>query len=212
MFFDIFWTSYIGLFFLILAINVVPFMMPPTWLVLSTVYFLFPNQFAFVPLVLLGAFASTLGRVVLSYIGTLSRRLMNTERKESLNGAGKALRSTRYGGFLLTFVFALTPLPSNSYFLTLGTMKCNYFSVFFGFCVGRLISYGLTTMAASAVLKSLTAVFVGRLQAVLFVNVLGLLSIIVFVLIDWNTLLNERRLKFIRPKFRKKLQGETPQA
>jgi hypothetical protein len=179
-------------------------MMPPTWLVLSTVYFLFPHQFSFLFLVVMGALASTLGRVVLSHVGTLSRRLMGNERKQSLNAAGEALKSRKYNGFLLTFVFALTPLPSNSYFLTLGTMNCNTFSVYFGFWSGRLISYSITTLAATTVLTSLAAVFTTQLQAVILVDLLGLLSMVVFIFIDWNVLLKEKRVKFIKPNFRKK--------
>ena len=204
MFLDVFWTTYIGLFLLIFTINIVPFMMPPTWLVLSTVYFLFPHQFILPFLVLMGALASTLGRVVLSHVGTLSRRLMRTERKESLNTAGEVLKSKKHGGFLLTFIFALTPLPSNSYFLTLGTMKCNYFSIYFGFWSGRLISYFVTTMASTVVLTSLAAVFTSQLQAVLLVDIISLLSMVVFIFIDWNVLLKEKRVKFIKPKFGRK--------
>jgi hypothetical protein len=204
MFLDIFWTTYIGLFLLIFAINIVPFMMPPTWLVLSTVYFLFPHQFSFLLLVVMGALASTLGRVVLSHVGTLSRRLMGNERKQSLNTAGEALKSRKYNGFLLTFVFALTPLHSNSYFLTLGTMNCNTFSVYFGFWSGRLISYSITTLAATTVLTSLASVFTTQLQVVILVDLLGLLSMVVFIFIDWNVLLKEKRVKFIKPNFRKK--------
>lgn len=125
-------------------------------------------------------------------------------KKKSLNTAGDALESKKYGGFLLTFIFALTPLPSNSYFLTLGTMKCNYFSVYFGFWSGRLISYAVTTMASTVVLTSLAAVFTSQLQAILLVDIISLLPMVVFIFIDWNVLLKEKRVKFIKPKFGRK--------
>lgn len=196
-------TSYIGVFLLVFAINVVPFLMPPTWMVLATLSFLFPQQFSLLPLIFVGAFASTLGRIVLSHVGTLSRRLMSDERKQSMDAAGNALKSKKYGGLILTFLFALTPLPSNAYFLTLGTMNCNYFSVYAGFWLGRLISYGVTTMAAATVLTSLTAVFTSQIQAIIFLDILGVISMIVFLFIDWNKLLHEKSIKFIKPRFRK---------
>jgi len=53
--------GYFGIFFLVFVLNVIPFFMPPTWIVLSTLYFLFPQQSHPVLLALTGAFASTLG-------------------------------------------------------------------------------------------------------------------------------------------------------
>lgn len=200
MFLDVFVTTYVGVFFLIFAMNVVPVIMPPTWIVLSTVYFLFPQNFSLIPLVIIGAFASTLGRVVLNRIGTAGRRLMCEERKRSLDSAGKVLKSRRYCGFVLTFVFALSPLPSSAYFLTMGTMRCNYFSIFLGFWLGRLISYGLTTLAASAVLTSLAAVFTSHILSVVVLDLFGIVSMIVFMFIDWEKLLHEKHLVFIKPR------------
>lgn len=193
-------TTYAGVFFLVFALNTVPVLMPPTWVVLSTLYLLFPQQLALIPLVIIGAFASTLGRAVLSRIGVAGRRLMCDERKRSLDAAGQALRSRRHGGFVLTLFYALSPLPSNAYFLTMGTMKCRYFSIFLGFWLGRLISYGLTTMAAHTVLTSLAAVFTSHILAVAALDSLGIASMIVFMFIDWEKLLREKRLVFIKPR------------
>ena len=193
-------TTYAGVFFLIFAMNIVPVLMPPTWIVLSTLYFLFPQQFSLIPLVVLGAFASTLGRVILCRIGTLSRRIMSDERKRSMETAGKALKSTKYGGFVMTFIYALSPLPSNAYFLTMGTMKCHFFSIFLGFWLGRLVSYSITTAAANTVFTSLASVFTSQILAVALLDSLALGSMIVFLFIDWEKLLHERRLAFVRPQ------------
>jgi membrane protein YqaA with SNARE-associated domain len=180
--------------------NIVPVLMPPTWIVLSTLYFLFPQQFSLIPLVVLGAFASTLGRVILCRIGTVSRRIMSDERRRSMDTAGKALKSTKYGGFVMTFLYALSPLPSNAYFLTMGTMKCHFFSIFLGFWLGRLVSYSITTAAANTVFNSLGAVFTNQIFAVALLDFLALAVMIVFLFIDWEKLFHERRLVFIRPR------------
>ena len=193
-------TTYAGVFFLIFAMNIVPVLMPPTWIVLSTLYFLFPQQFSLIPLVVLGAFASTLGRVVLCRIGTLSRCIMSDERKRSMDAAGRALKSTKYGGLVMTFIYALSPLPSNAYFLTMGTMKCHFFSIFLGFWLGRLVSYSITTAAANTVFTSLTAVFTSQILVVALLDSLALGLMIVFLFIDWEKLFHERRLVFIKPK------------
>lgn len=193
--------GYASVFFLVFVMNVIPFFMPPTWMILSTLYFLFPQQFDPILLAITGAFASTFGRVVLCRIGVVSRGLMSEERKRSMDRAGKALRSKKYSGFLLSFLFALSPLPSNVYFLTIGTMKCYYFSVFLGFWLGRLISYGVTINIAHIAFNSLAEVLASQIQAVIIVNSLGIISMIIFTFIDWEKLIQERRIVFIKPRF-----------
>jgi hypothetical protein len=193
--------GYASVFLLIFVINVIPFFMPPTWIVLSTLYFLFSQHFDPILLAFTGAFASTLGRVILCRIGVASRRLMGKERKRSMDRAGQALRSKKYGGFLLSFLFALSPLPSNFYFLTIGTMRCHYFSVFLGFWLGRLITYSVTINIAHVAFHSLAKVFASQIQAVILVNSLGIISMIIFTFIDWEKLIQERRIVLIKPKF-----------
>jgi uncharacterized membrane protein YdjX (TVP38/TMEM64 family) len=199
--------GYVGIFLLVFVLNVIPFFMPPTWIVLSTIYFLFPQQFNLILLAFTGAFASTFGRVFLSRIGMASRSLMRDERKRSMDRAGQALKSKKYGGFLLSFFFALSPLPSNVYFLTMGTMKCRYFSIFLGFWLGRLISYGVTIGVANVAFHSLAEVLASQMQAVVIVDSLGIISMIIFAFIDWEVLIQERRITFIKPKFFSKRRG-----
>jgi hypothetical protein len=126
---------------------------------------------------------------------------MREERKRGMDQAGKALRSKKYGGFLLSFLFALSPLPTNVYFLTIGTMKCRYFSVFLGFWLGRLITYSVTINIAHVAFNSLAEVLASQIQAVVIVNSLGIISIIIFAFIDWEKMIQERHIVFIKPKF-----------
>jgi hypothetical protein len=192
--------GYMGVFLLVLGLNVVPFFMPPTWIVLSTLFFLFPQRFNPYLLALVGAFASTLGRAVLCRIGVASRGLMGEDRKRSMDRAGQALRSKKYGGFALTFLYALSPLPSNAYFLIIGTMRCYFFTIFLGFWLGRLISYSVTIRVARVAFSSLSGVLAGQVQAVVLVNALAILAMIVFAFIDWEKLIQERRIAFIKPR------------
>jgi uncharacterized membrane protein YdjX (TVP38/TMEM64 family) len=194
--------GYLGVFLLVLGLNVVPFFMPPTWIVLSTLFFLFPQQFNPFVLALVGAFASTFGRVILCRIGVASRGLMGENRKRSMDRAGQALRSKKYGGFILTFLYAVSPLPSNAYFFIMGTMRCHFFTIFLGFWLGRLISYSVTVHVAGIAFSSLSGVLASQIQAVVLVDVLAILAMIVFAFIDWEKLIQERRVGFIKPRLR----------
>ncbi len=192
--------GYLGIFLLILGLNVVPFFMPPTWIVLATIYFLYPQLFTPLLLALVGAFASTIGRAALARLGTAGRGLMSERRQKSMETVGKALRSKRYGGFILTFLYALTPLPSNAYFLTMGTMKLHHYSIYVGFWIGRLISYAVTVSLATVAFSSLTSVLENEIQAILLIDGLAILSMAIFTFIDWETLIRDRRVSFIKPR------------
>jgi hypothetical protein len=42
----------------------------------------------------------------------------------------------------------------------------------------------------------------GQIQAVVLVDVLAMLAMIIFAFIDWEKLIQERRIAFIKPKLR----------
>ena len=111
--------GYLGVFVLILILNVVPAFVPPTWTVLSLIYVMFPEYFSPLPLALVGCIASTLGRVVLSYVGTASRGIMGETRKEGLGDLRKRIEYRKWGGFVLSLEVAVSPLPSNAYFIVI---------------------------------------------------------------------------------------------
>jgi hypothetical protein len=139
-----------------------------------------------------------------------SRPVQNRRRQSQLNRrrtkekhgtSTTSVKVKKYGGFLLSFLFALTPLPSNIFFLKMGTMKCNFFSVFLGFWFGRLISYAVTINIGTIAFSSLADVLASQLQAVIIIDSLGIISMNVLAFINWEKLIQERRIVFIKPKF-----------
>jgi membrane protein YqaA with SNARE-associated domain len=195
--------GYSGVFVLILILNIIPAFMPPTWMVLSLIYISFPRYFTSLPLALVGCVASTLGRFILSYIGTASRGVMSEGRKGSLDKLRKTIESKKGGGFLLSFAVALSPLPSNAYFIAVGMMRYQVLEIFVGFMLGRLLSYwfmiNLTTVAA----HSLEELFSNEFYTVTIIDFIGIGSAIFLALIDWDKLIKEKRLGIINPKLRR---------
>jgi hypothetical protein len=194
--------GYASVFLIVFVINVIPAFMPPTWIVLSTLHFLFPQSFALILLALTGAFASTFGRVVLCRIGVASRRLMGKERRRSMDLVGQTLRAKKYSGFVSSFLFAIGPLPSNAYFLAVGMTRFQSLSVFLGFWLGRLISYWALVSVTHVVYQSLGEILTSQLQVVIIIDSLGIISTIIFALIDWEKLFREKRIVLIKPKLK----------
>lgn len=200
--------GYWGVFAVVLVINIVPAFMPPTWRVLSLVYQIMPAKFAPVTLALVGCVSSTLGRAVLMYAGIAGREVMSDRRKGSMDNLRHRIESMKGGGFILSFVVALSPLPSNAYFLAIGMMKYGTAQVYAGFAAGRFISYLVLIELFTVAERSFSALFAAQLFSVSILDIVGFAATIVFTVIDWPKLLDERKVSFIRPSFRRRHQSE----
>ncbi|HVP23237.1 MAG TPA: hypothetical protein VMS77_04935 [Conexivisphaerales archaeon] len=205
MLFDYYLSAlgYWGVFIVVLAVNVIPAFMPPTWRVLSLVNQAKPQAFGLVPLALVGCLATTLGRGVLVYMGYAGRDAMSDKRKGSLDGLRGRLESMKGGGFIISFAVALSPLPSNAYFLAIGMMRYGTAQVYAGFTAGRFLSYLVLMEVLSVAESSFSALFAAQLFSVSLVDIAGFALTVVFTIIDWPALLEERRVTFIMPSFRR---------
>lgn len=191
--------SYIGIFLLLVALNVAPILMPPTWLVLSSFYAIDPSYSPLV-LSLVGATGATIGRLALKKISGLFRRFVSIEQKSNLDVIGNYLNKKRYGYVIASFLFASTPLPSNMLFIAYGLMRSKSIGVYLGFWSGRVLSYYIMITISSVVLTPFAQIFEDRIYGILFADVLGMASIVLFASIDWTLLITKRKLKFVKPK------------
>ncbi|MEO9362623.1 MAG: hypothetical protein ABI348_01865 [Nitrososphaera sp.] len=193
--------SYAGILLLVFGINVVPVMMPPSWIVLASIYSAFPS-FNPLYLALVGATASAAGRFALMLASSRMRRFMGQKRKNSLDAIEKYLAGKKYAYFILSLIFALGPLPSNMLFIGYGMMKARTFSIFLGFWIGRVVSYAMLISVTAMAFKPFLGLFSDHLVGILALDSLGLLSVVAFAAVDWEKMIIERKLVFIRPSFR----------
>lgn len=191
--------SYIGIFFLLVALNTAPILMPPTWIVLSSFYAIDPS---FSPLVLslVGATGATLGRFLLKQMSGAFRRFVPVEQKSNLDMIGNYLNKKRYGYVVASFLFASTPLPSNMLFVAYGLMRSKSIGMYAGFWAGRALSYYIMITISSVILTPFAQLFEDRISGILFADVLGIASIFLFASIDWGLLITKKKLKFVKPK------------
>jgi len=193
--------DYLTIFATVIVVNVVPFLMPPTWLVLGFFY----NSFTFDPLMLaiVGAIASTTGRFMLTYIGSFSRRFMGKQRKKDMDFVGLEAREHPVKSFFVTLLFSLSPFPSNVYFLGVGFARARSAAIFAGFFTGRLISYYVLIRVTGVFFASIGEIFADKLTQIIVIDAIGIVFMFVFLAVDWKTLINERKLKFIPIRLRK---------
>jgi membrane protein DedA with SNARE-associated domain len=192
--------SYFGIFLLLFLANLAPILMPPTWLILASFHVL-DESLSPLNLAIVGATGATVGRFLLLYASTFFRRFMTQERRSSLDKIADYLRSKRLGFLLTTFLFAATPLPSNMLFISYGLMKARTIQIYVGFWLGRLLSYFVMISISKVVLTPFTKLFEDRLVGIIVADLLGIAMLVLFASINWNVLISEKKLRFVKPKF-----------
>jgi len=191
--------SYLGIFLLLIGINAAPILMPPTWIVLSS-FFALDSSLDPLLLALVGATGATIGRLILKNLSSFFRRFVGKEQKSNLDTIGNFLNRKKFGYVLTSFLFAATPLPSNMLFVAYGMMKAKSIGLYFGFWVGRLMSYYIMITISSVVLTPFLELFEDKIIGILVADIVGVGVVVVFTCINWQALLLERKLRFVRPK------------
>jgi len=200
---DIFETiieySYFGIFLLLIGINAAPILMPPTWIVLSSFFVLDSSLDPFL-LALVGATGATIGRFFLKQISSFFRRFVGKEQESNLDAIGNFLNRKKFGYMLTSFLFAATPLPSNMLFVAYGMMRAKSIGLYIGFWCGRLVSYYIMITISEAILTPFLQLFEDRIIGIIAADIVGIGSVVFFTCINWQVLLFERKLRFVRPK------------
>lgn len=191
--------SYLGIFFLLIAMNASPILMPPTWIVISSFYTIDPTLD--IPILsVVGATGALAGRVILMYISRFFRRFIGTERKSSLDALAEYMKKKKYGYFSASFIFAMTPLPSNLLFMAYGIMRAKNISLFVGFWIGRAVAYYIMISISTVTLKPFLELFDDSLVGVIVTDIGSLVMIVIFACVNWNKLITEKKLEFVKPK------------
>jgi len=82
--------SYMGIVFLLIAVNAAPILMPPTWIILSS-FFALDASLDPSLLALVGATGATIGRFFLKRISGFFRRFVGKEQESNLDAIGNFL-------------------------------------------------------------------------------------------------------------------------
>lgn len=198
--FDIFTEySYAGIFAILVALNAAPLLMPPTWIVLASFYTVDPTYDVLL-LSLVGSSGATLGRFILQRYSSFFRRFAGSQRRAGLDIINKTLSKRRYGYGVASFLFAATPLPSNMLFVAYGLMGAKNIGMYVGFWCGRVVSYYVMISVSRVVLVPFLQLFQDRYVGILVADAAGVGVVILFACIDWDLLLTDKKLRFIRPR------------
>jgi biotin transporter BioY len=85
-------------------------------------------------------------------------------------------------------------------FITYGIMKAHSIGIFRGFWMGRVVSYYIMISTSNVILRPFMELFSSHLIGIAVMDIVGILSIVVFTSINWIKLITVRKLEFIKPK------------
>ena len=190
--------SYLGPLIVLFLVNISPILMPPNWLILSSFYAL-DDSMNMVVLAVVGATASTAGRFVLKQLVSKFKNHFN-DNTSNLTVIGNYLNKKKYGYVISSFVFAVTPLPDNILFVAYGLIKAKSIGMYVGFWFGKLLAFYVMLTISPAILIPFTRIFEDRLVGILLADGLGIVAIIIFAAIDWDILLNKKKLRLVKPR------------
>ena len=79
-------------------------------------------------------------------------------------------------------------------------MRAKSIGLYFGFWLGRLLSYYIMITISSVVLTPFLELFEDKIIGILVADIVGIGVVVIFTCINWQTVLLERKLQFVRPK------------
>jgi membrane protein YqaA with SNARE-associated domain len=177
----------------VFAVNLMPAFGPPTWSML--VLFRLRSHLNPVALVVIGALAAASGRYLLAEASRHLRGRLSKKRTENLEAAKEVLLSSRARSIVGLALFAVSPVPSAQLFEAAGLMNLPLRPLTGLFFIGRLVSYSLYVVGASAVKNTnfgrvLTASLTSPLGIALEVAMLA--GVVALTHVDWTRWLKGR--------------------
>lgn len=179
--------SYFVLFAVVLAINLLPALGPPTWSII--VVYGVNSDLDIAPMVMVAAAAAALGRFMLALVFRALGDKVPARWRNNLASARAVLESHRKAGLAMLALFALSPLPSAQLFEAAGLARLRLLPFTLAFFSGRIVSYAIyATGAHSLLADNLSDVFVEALRSPLGIaaEAITIGGLILLARIDWS--------------------------
>ena len=171
--------------------------MPPTWAVISLIYITYSPNLLF--LTFIGVLSSSIGRLILSKSSkAVVPHIFSDYVIGNMNFLGTKVLAGKYKNFLISLLWSLSPIGSNVLFIAAGFSGVKMKHVFFGFIIGRFISYSILAFTSNLIVESLKGIFISDtldLKQILL-QIGGLVILILYLAIDWETLFLRKKLRF----------------
>lgn len=190
------WTHYLIVFIASVAVDTVPVLGPPAWVIMVIMQVKFDlNAWGVLAACVFG---TTLGRYFqLLYLPRMAGWLLKRYKTEDLKFLGKKLGQSTLRCWGLVLLHAVTPLPTTALFAAAALGKVPPYKVLVPFFAAKAVSDGIILATgmyaahnADRLLHSLFSI------KALISTLIGIGLIVLFLSIDWHRLLRTGTLAF----------------
>ncbi len=187
---------YLLVFILAFAVDLIPFVGPPAWTVI--VFLQVKYNLDIWPTLLIGVTASAIGRYLYSlYIPYISDRFLKEQKTEDLKFIGSKLSGKSWKVQIFVILYTSLPLPSTPLFTAAGISRINTLTLMPAFFVGKLIADSIMIHTGNYIVNNTQDLMSGIINwETILGTITSLVVVILFICMDWKTLIQEKKLKF----------------
>lgn len=192
------------IFFTVFLLNANPIFTIPTWIVVA--FFAGKSDpVSLIPVVFIAISASAIGRYVLAaYSKDIGDKVLSVKQKRNIEYIKEFFieSENRYITFLVAFLYALSPLPTNTLFLVAGIAHLQVMVLIAGFFFGELVSNLVYVTILESAMENVTF----STGEYVLMGVLGLAMAIAIFMIDWKKIIKSLVQKELEKKAQRRLK------
>jgi hypothetical protein len=184
-------TSLLALLGMVFLMNANPLLTVPTWIMVS-VFIGSTDVLSALPVIAAAVMVSSLGRYTLAHFSKpMTKHLLSAKQKKNVKFINKFLDKDTgmTWPFMVSFLYALSPLPTNALFIIAGIGRLRMMSLLAGFFLGEFLS--------NIAYISILAVSLSSVQCIIL-GLIGLVITIAIIFVDWE--------KFIKSFMKRELK------
>lgn len=187
------WLKYVYVFLASMAVDIVPFPLPPAFVVMVFLQIYFKLDVWVV--IVVGVAGSIMGRYILTlYIPKVAKRIFNPSKNEDVQFLGKKLKEKGWKSQLAILTYSLLPLPTTPLFIAGGMAGMKPGLIIPAFFVGKFISDTIAVLMGKYAAENSVSLLEGVFSwESLFGLILGILLMFFVLFVDWRTWLQEKR-------------------
>ena len=189
------WWQYVLVFVCSMAVDIVPFPLPPAFTLMIVLQIVFKLNIWIV--IACGVTGSIVGRYILTlYIPKVASKIFKPSKNEDVQYLGTKLKARGWQGQLTILLYSLLPLPTTPLFIAGGMAKMKPYYIIPAFFVGKFISDTAAVFLGKYATENTEDLLHGMVNWKSIVGlVLGLLLIFALLFIDWRNLFQHKKFK-----------------
>lgn len=189
------WWQYLLVFVCAMAVDIVPFPLPPAFTIMILLQLIFKlNIWA---VIIIGVAGSIAGRYILTlYIPKISGKIFNPAKNEDVRYLGKKMKEKGWKSHLVILLYSLLPLPTTPLFIAGGMANMKPYYIIPAFFIGKLISDTVAVFLGKYAEENTKNLLHGMVNWKSVTGLIaGILLICALLFIDWRTMIQKKKLK-----------------